>query len=238
MGAEKSQMGWFSVSRSVGGSTELCGMLLSALALLKSSCRNLWLKDFRGVENVFSGLWSKKIKNRSCLCWVLVFIRTIWCRFRFSHPFCRPGEILKLWPLQWTNSGLLTVDYISTPLLPPHPFGSSQYNAVYNWNFVNVLWGLWRRKEKSKHAVGPMSDSSNCSSDNANDCVCLPQSLLMHRDQDSWLRVVITDIFLACCSFHGVVCSPSLHVHYIVLTPLDRISHGSGFFRKMTGSVP
>ena len=57
-------MGRFSVSRSVGGSTVFCGMLLSVLVLLKSSCVNLWVKDFRGIESIFSGL---KRKNQELL---------------------------------------------------------------------------------------------------------------------------------------------------------------------------
>lgn len=49
-------MGWFPGSRSVGGSTVFCGILLSIFVLLKSSHLNLLVRDFERTENVFSGL--------------------------------------------------------------------------------------------------------------------------------------------------------------------------------------
>lgn len=56
MRAKESQVGWFPGSRSVGGSTVFCGILLSIFVLLKSSHLNLLVRDFERTENVFPGL--------------------------------------------------------------------------------------------------------------------------------------------------------------------------------------
>lgn len=52
MRAEESQVGRFPGSRTVGGSTVFCGILL----LLKSSHLNLLVRDFGRTENVCSGV--------------------------------------------------------------------------------------------------------------------------------------------------------------------------------------
>lgn len=80
-------MGWFSASRSVGGSTVFCGVLLSILVLLKFSFLNLWVRDFRRIENVFSRL---KGKNQELVTLALVpciyWKHLIW--LQFPYPFC------------------------------------------------------------------------------------------------------------------------------------------------------
>lgn len=79
-----------------------CGMLLSVLVLLKFSFLNLWVRDFRRIENVFSRL---KGKNQELVMLALVPCiyqkHLIW--FSFHIHFADQWEILKLQLLLLVN---------------------------------------------------------------------------------------------------------------------------------------